>query len=114
MFHDRLPVPLSGVSPLRLVLFGCILGTAAMLSELPNSFFKRQLGIAPGEMGRGWIRVLFYIVDQIDFLVGGWLVATMVVVPSITAIMWSVLFVLAGHQCVTLVGYSLRMRRTAR
>src|SRR5438045_1243626 len=33
---------------MKIVVLGFAVGVAAMLSELPNSFFKRQLQIAPG------------------------------------------------------------------
>jgi hypothetical protein len=50
------------VSP---VLFGVFLGAARILGELPNSFLKRRLGIAPGthpHRGRLWIALY----DQAD------------------------------------------------
>src|SRR5215510_3948870 len=53
---------------------GSAVGVAAMLSELPNSFIKRRFEIAPGSVAKGWKRVIFYVYDQIDFLLGAWLV----------------------------------------
>ena len=58
-----------------LASFGFALGAAAMLSELPNSFLKRQLDIAPGAPGGGPAMLFFYVADQVDFLLGAWLVA---------------------------------------
>ena len=56
------------------VVFGALIGAAYMLCELPNSFIKRRLGISSGEHGRGWIGILFFILDQIDSLLGVMLV----------------------------------------
>jgi CDP-2,3-bis-(O-geranylgeranyl)-sn-glycerol synthase len=49
---------------------GFALGAAAMLSELPNSFIKRQLGIAPGTAGNGMLGVLFYL-DNVKLVYRG-------------------------------------------
>jgi len=49
---------------------GLALGLSYSLSELPNSFLKRRLGIAPGGVSRRRALVQ-YIVDQADSAVGG-------------------------------------------
>ena len=60
-------------SNLNWLPLGFVLGVAAMLSELPNSFVKRQIGIAPGAAGNGVVGMLFYFIDQIDlYWVCGW------------------------------------------
>jgi len=62
------------------LLLGLVFGVSYSLSELPNSFVKRQLGIAPGGMSR---RAAYtqYTADQGDSVVGGalalWLVLDM-------------------------------------
>jgi len=45
---------------------GFAAGLAYMLGELPNSFIKRRLGIAPGATGRGKVGAAFGVIDQID------------------------------------------------
>jgi CDP-archaeol synthase len=60
-------VDLDRVSPL---VWGAILGGGYVAGELPNSFVKRQLAIAPGAAASGKLRTLFWILDQIDSLVG--------------------------------------------
>ena len=99
---------------IHLSLFGLALGTASMLSELPNSFLKRQLGIAAGAPGRGFLAPLFYILDQVDLLVGAWLVAWPWVSPTWTRVLASVLFVLVVHQALSALGALLGMRASAR
>ena len=49
---------------------GLALGLSYSLSELPNSFVKRQLGIRPGGVSRSRAAVQ-YVVDQADSAIGG-------------------------------------------
>ncbi|MFI5342228.1 MAG: CDP-archaeol synthase, partial [Candidatus Methylomirabilales bacterium] len=51
---------------------GTALGLGAMLGELPNSFVKRRLGIAPGGCAHGIPGPVFYLWDQVDFLTTTW------------------------------------------
>jgi hypothetical protein len=95
-------------------LFGFAVGVSAMLFELPNSFLKRQLSIAPGKPGQGGLGAIFYVVDQIDLLPGVWLAMTFVVPLSGATILWSALLLLVGHQVVTTSSYFLGMRSTWR
>jgi CDP-2,3-bis-(O-geranylgeranyl)-sn-glycerol synthase len=48
---------------------GALMGLSYSLAELPNSFVKRQLGIAPGERARPFSPVQ-YAIDQIDSVAG--------------------------------------------
>jgi CDP-archaeol synthase len=97
-----------------LISLGFTLGAAAMLSELLNSFLKRQLDIAPGAAGGGIGRLFFYVFDQVDFLLGAWLVAWPWVAPTLPRVLWSILFVLVVHQLISVFGALLGMRVSAR
>jgi hypothetical protein len=96
------------------VSLGLAVGVAAMLSELPNSFIKRQFEIAPGTAAKGWKSVIFYVYDQIDFLLGAWLVLAIVVPVTVGRVLLSSGLLLVAHQIMSSVGYALGMRRTAR
>src|SRR5215475_4475271 len=96
------------------VALGLTIGVAAMLSELPNSFIKRQVEIAPGTAAKGWKAVIFYLYDQIDFLLGAWLVLAIVVPVTVGRVLLSIVLLLVAHQIMSSVGYALGMRRTAR
>ena len=62
-------------------LIGCWTGLGFMMIELPNSFAKRQLNIAPGAPARSQqARSICFIVDQIDSIAGG-LLAIWIFVP---------------------------------
>ncbi|HYF04235.1 MAG TPA: hypothetical protein VEC36_12705 [Patescibacteria group bacterium] len=54
---------------LKAILIGTILGLAYMLFELPNSFLKRKLGIAPGE-NPTQNGLLFSLLDKTDSAFG--------------------------------------------
>jgi hypothetical protein len=94
--------------------FGAAVGAAAELSELPNSFVKRRLGIEPGGTARGPLGVLFYLWDQLDLLLGFWLVLAAVVPVTPARVAASVVVVGGIHPLLTLAGYLLRMRPTPR
>jgi hypothetical protein len=96
------------------VALGLAVGVAAMLSELPNSFIKRRFEIAPGSVAKGWKRVIFYVYDQIDFLLGAWLVLAIVVPVTVERALLSAGLLLVAHQLMSSVGYALGMRKTAR
>ena len=52
-------------------VLGAWAGLGFMLGELPNSFVKRQLDIAPGRAPRGRAAALAsFIVDRLDSIVG--------------------------------------------
>jgi CDP-2,3-bis-(O-geranylgeranyl)-sn-glycerol synthase len=54
----------SGAPPAPIV--GAICGLAYVVAELPNSFTKRRLGIAPGAR----TSMLQYVIDQFDSVIG--------------------------------------------
>ena len=60
--------PLAARAPSAWVV-GAICGAAYVVAELPNSFVKRRLGIAPGTSAPH-ARMAQYIVDQLDSVVG--------------------------------------------
>jgi hypothetical protein len=101
-------------SALQASILGLAVGAAAMLSELPNSFAKRQLGIAPSASGSGLAAGVFYVVDQADFLLGAWFVLLVWVRPTLALVIASVVFVVVVHQLISVAGKALGMRVSAR
>lgn len=93
---------------------GLLAGGVAELAELPNSFVKRRLGIDPGGTARGLRAGVFYLWDQLDVLMGFWLVMVVWVPPTPLRVALSVVIVGIVHPLLTLVGYLLGMRPTAR
>jgi hypothetical protein len=91
-------------------VFGFFVGAAAMVAELPNSFIKRQLSIGAGQAGRGVLGLVFYVVDQVDMLVGVWLILSLATVVTPGSVAWSAVFMFIAHQVFTVIGYGLGMR----
>jgi len=96
------------------VWVGAAMGAGAMLGELPNSFTKRQLGIAPGKTTRGPLAVVFYVWDQVDLLTGAWPAISLCVTPRAEVVVASFLLALVVHPTISLVGFVLGARKTAR
>lgn len=94
--------------------FGAAMGIAAMAGELPNSFVKRQLGIAPGATASGALSVLFYVWDQVDLLMFTWPVLMFWLRPSVWNVIGSVFLALVLHPMLSVVGYWLGARKTPR
>ncbi len=107
-------IELFDLSRVPAVWLGGAAGAAAELAELPNSFVKRRLGIAPGGTSRGSLAAAFYVWDQLDLLLGYWPVLACVVEPTPFRVGVTVVTVLALHPLTTLVGYWLGLRPTAR
>ena len=108
------PALLTSINTTRLALIGFCVGAAAMAAELPNSFLKRRLGIAPGTQARGARGAAFHVLDQIDLVFGAWAVLAWLVVPTLPRLAGSLLAVYIGHQLLSVAGYWLGMRTTAR
>ena len=64
-YWDALPGDLTDAGPL---LVGALVGLAVVVGELPNSFLKRQLGIAPGTQRRSPAGIALTAWDQADFV----------------------------------------------
>lgn len=94
--------------------FAALAGAVAELFELPNSFSKRRLGIEPGGTSAGPLGVLFYLWDQLDVLLGYWVVFALVVPVTPLRAAVSVAVVATIHPLLTVAGYLLGMRPTAR
>jgi CDP-2,3-bis-(O-geranylgeranyl)-sn-glycerol synthase len=94
------------------VVFGTALGAAAMAGELPNSFVKRRLAIAPGAVAPCGAGPLFYVLDQVDFLFAVWPVVRCWVRPTTSVVLSSFGLVFVAHQAVSGLGYLIGARRS--
>lgn len=56
--------------PMEAILYGCLWGLGYVLFELPNSYIKRRIDIAPGKNASGWKGRIFLFVDQADSVLG--------------------------------------------
>ena len=84
LLEQLAPKVSSGLWPLSTLqygLLGCWVGFGFMAGELPNSFFKRRLGVQPGVAPqKPKARTAGFVVDRIDSIAGA-LLALAIVVP---------------------------------
>lgn len=99
--------PMSTVDP---VLWGLLLGAGYVLGELPNSFAKRQLDIAPGAAGRGWTAPVFWVLDQIDSLIGVLIAMAWVWTPPLAVVAVLLAVTLVVHPLAALCMVSLGLK----
>ncbi|MCP4131573.1 MAG: CDP-archaeol synthase [bacterium] len=101
------------IETIHFAIFGAIIGITYVIFELPNSFLKRRMGIAPGEESNKF-RAFFVFLDQMDSTIGGAVVAIAVFqAPVLTGI--SILIVgpvLA--LCIKKLLYMLRLKKSSR
>ena len=98
VFHSAPVVPL-----------GLALGISYVLSELPNSYLKRRLGIQPGKLpARN--RLFFLVLDQADSAIGCVLVYACLIDVPIAALILCVALGPAVHLVANVSLYTLRLR----
>ena len=92
-------------------LLGCWLGLGFMAGELPNSFLKRQLGIAPGAAPRNRLgRRLCFLLDRLDSIAGATL-ALALVLPAPLGTCLAILLIGPGvHWLFSVLLYRLGMK----
>ncbi len=98
-------------TPLFNAAVGALFGFTYVLWELPNSFLKRRLDIPSGKTVRGCKGALFFLIDQIDSLLGVVLVLAML--ADITPAQY-VQYILLGavtHIALNLILYLLKIRK---
>jgi hypothetical protein len=106
-YRDALPDAVSSASP---VLWGALVGLGVVVGELPNSFLKRRLGIAPGTQRRDAVGVALIVLDQADLVPGVWLcLAPVYVLPVATAAV-AFVAVAAVHFVINLIGVAIGAR----
>lgn len=90
---------------------GAIAGFVYVLFELPNSFIKRRLEIPCGKTANGIKGTIFYIIDQIDSLIGVALVFAFIFPMKL----WEYfLYIFIGafiHSAVNLILWKAKIRK---
>lgn len=93
------------------LLIGAFWGLAYMILELPNSFIKRRLDIEPGKTQNSTVGAAFFVIDQIDSMIG---VAAVIYFFSDISLMKFLGYIALGgvtHIMVNLILYKLKVRR---
>jgi hypothetical protein len=94
------------------LIWGALAGAGYIAGELPNSFLKRRLGIAPGAPGNGRFGPTFWFADQIDSTLG--VVAFLLPVwqPTLAVVIALLAWTLCVHPLVAflMLGLGLKTR----
>ena len=91
---------LPGAGRLEPVRWGLLLGTGYIVGELPNSFIKRQLDVAPGGAANGWLGPIFWVIDQVDSLIGVLVSMRAAWVPPLDVVVLLFVIALTVHPAV--------------
>ena len=110
LYWNHVPSDVRGAGPW---LTGFLVGVGVVVGELPNSFFKRQIGIAPGTQRRSAGGVLISIYDQADFVPAVWVLLIPIYAMSVAQAAIAFGIVAAVHVPINLIGYALGVRETA-
>ena len=106
-WRDQLPAALRASSPL---LVGLLIGLGTVGGELPNSFLKRRLDIAPGARRRSAGGVAFALLDQGDLVLGIWVCLLAVWVMPVWLAAIAFVAIAAVHAVLNVVGYAIGAR----
>ncbi len=90
---------------------GGLLGGAYILGELPNSFLKRQLDIGPGQAASGWVRRVFWLVDQVDSVLAILLCLAMLRPPSMAVYGVVLALTVSLHPAIAALMVALGLKR---
>lgn len=86
------------------LLPGLLMGLGAGIGDAVKSFFKRRIGIEPGE---SWP-----VFDQLDFFLGAYVFVSLVYAPPVLFTLASLPVVLLGNIASNAVGYWLGFKET--
>lgn len=95
-------------------LLGLCCGLAFMLAELPNSFIKRQLDIAPGQAPTNpWLKPVILLMDRLDSVIGALLILSLLVPVSLATWLWVLLLGPVLHALFSIAMYALGIKARA-
>jgi hypothetical protein len=106
-FRDALPDDVADSAPL---LWGGLVGLGVVVGELPNSFLKRRLGIAPGTQRRTPGGIALVVLDQADLVPGVWLCLAPVYVLSAATAAVAFVAVTVVHLAINVIGHAIGAR----
>lgn len=115
-FRDSLPAWFAaGIWDLptgQMAVVGFFSGMAFMLAELPNSLFKRQLDVGPGEAPAGlMLRVLCLCLDRIDSTLGVLIFLTIILPIHPLTWLWTLFLGTGLHWIFSIWLYRLNLKR---
>jgi CDP-diglyceride synthetase len=106
-YWHKLPDEIQDAGPW---LYGFLLGLGVVVGELPNSFLKRRIGIAPGTRRRNLGGALLSLYDQADFVLAIWVLLLPIWTMSVGEAAIAFVVVTAVHMAINVVGYAVGAR----
>jgi hypothetical protein len=106
-WRDQLPDAIADSAPL---LVGLLIGLGTVLGELPNSFLKRRLDIAPGSQRRGPAGLALSVLDQGDLVLGIWVALLPIWAMPVWLVAVAFAAISAIHAVINVVGYAVGAR----
>ncbi len=115
---ETMPASIAGglwpLSTFQYAGLGLACGGAFMLAELPNSFFKRQLDIAPGHAPvQRWLRWIVLLVDRVDSVLGVLLISSLLVPVPIATWLLVLIFGPIMHAVFSIVMHAIGIKARA-
>ena len=89
---------------------GALIGLGTVAGELPNSFLKRRLGIAPGDRRLTPAGIALVVYDQADFVPAIALALLPVWTMPLETLLLGFVAVAAVHFAVNVIGYAIGAR----
>ena len=106
-WRGQLPADVVDAGP---VLVGLLIGLGTVVGELPNSFLKRRMGVAPGTQRHSVAGLALTVLDQGDFVFGIWVLLLPVWVMSVPQAAFVFVVVAAAHLVINVIGYAIGAR----
>jgi CDP-archaeol synthase len=95
----------------QFALLGAVAGASFMLAELPNSFLKRQLDVAPGGAPRQPALAVFcFVLDRLDSVLGTLIVLSFLVPLTLATWAWTLFFGASMHALFSTLLYVLKLK----
>lgn len=91
--------------------WGAVWGAAYVLSELPNSFIKRRIDIAPGTNGNGPMGYFFLVLDQADSVIGCALAMLLFYSPTAVELFATIVAGTLIHYLTNVVLYFAKLKK---
>jgi hypothetical protein len=106
-YRDALPDDVADAPP---PLWGALVGLGVVVGELPNSFLKRRLDIAPGTQRHTPGGLALIVLDQADLVPGVWLCLAPVHVLGPATVAMAIVAVTVVHLLTNVIGYAIGAR----
>lgn len=83
--------------------YGSLLALGAVLGDFAGSFTKRRLGIERGKS--------VFLLDQLDFVLGGFLVGAVLMVPTLLEVVFLLAFTMLAHVIGNWIAFFARIKK---